>query len=301
MNQATELKKIQRQRRVDKLVVPNDLLTKTVMHLTDAEFRDYATDKVCEFDEGFKRRQVLTQFYFELQEVAAELPALGEFEFLVLTVCVSAKEAGLNGLTFTEIARLVAGGKPHDTKLRPEQKARIRRAVERLMTTKLHVNLTQLHDTKKYPDMPTGLTSTILPCQIIEGVTVNGQRDCDVVSFLEECPLMKVAKAKKQLLTIPVRLLDVAARNTELVAKVKSYVARRVREAKTSKKKKLPTTILFSCIYRNCGLDEAPRWQRQDARKTVVDTLNHLQTQGEIRGFELTKNSSGCRAVKLQF
>lgn len=303
MNQA-ESRKIQRQRRLKDLVVPNDLLSKHVMHLTDAEFQGYATTKVCQFDEKIKRKTVLTQFWFELIENYTDLTPPDEFDFDVLIACMSAKYRGFDGLTFNEIARLMAGGKDVHTKLRPEQKARIFRAVNRLMSVKLHVNLTQLFDTGKYPEMPKSLTAMLLPCKILDGVEFNGQRDCTVVRFLDESPLMTVAKAKSQLLTIPVALLDVPnLHHTELVTKIKNYVTRRVYGARPSKGKRKcsPPIIRFACIFENVGIADADRWKRQDARKIVADVFEHLKAQNVIREFEFEQLHGEFRAVKFKF
>ena len=248
MNQA-ESSKIQHQRGVDKLVVPNDKLTKTVTHLPAEKYAAMlTTGNQSAIDEELEgHEKCLTYYWLELVDGYADLSPLDEFAFDVLTVCISAQVAGYDGLTFNEIARVMAGGKYHNKNLRPLEGERIFRAIERMMCTRIHVNLSKLVDTGVYPKMPKRLTSTILPCSILEGCTVNGQRDCTVVAFDRESPFLTVARAKGQLLTIPVEVLDVPNQNnTELATKVNHYVTRRVIEARPrGKKKKCSNRFLY--------------------------------------------------------
>ena len=307
MNQA-ESEKIQHQRSVDKLVVPNDKLTKTVTHLPAEKYAAMlTTGQKSAIDEKIRgvKKPVLTYYWFELVDGYADLSPLDEFAFDVLTVCISAQVAGYDGLTFGEIARVMAGGKnARAMKVLPLEKERIFRVIERMMCTRIHVNLSQLYDTKTYPDMPKTLTSTILPCKILDGVTVNGQRDCTVVKFLDKSPLLTIAQAKGQLLTIPVEVLDVPnQKNTELVTKTKHYVTRRVHESrpKTNKKADMQPRISFDCVFRNVGVDVADRSKRQDVHKISRNVMANLQKHGIIREFDFERVENVYRAIKFRY
>lgn len=287
------------------MIVPIDKLTKTVMHLDADEYAEMLTSrKPAAIDEKLRGQgNVLTRFWLELVGGYADLTPMDEFDFDVLTACISAQAAGHKGITFSEIARLMAGNKPHNAYFSPELKARIMKAVERMMCTKITVDFTELVDKGKYPKLPKKLTSTILPCEILDGVTVNGQRDCTIVYFHCESPLFKVACAKnRQLVTYPVAFLDVAKqRNTEIVTMVKHYVTKHVFEVIGQKNHKLASTIRFDCIAKNCGLVGAPRWQRQDAVKTIRAVFEKLKAEGKISAFELVTEFGEISAVKFKF
>lgn len=295
-------KKFQRQRSVKELVIPNDKLSKAAMHLTDDEFQRYATDESRGVKEGFKFKgnEVESQFWFELKDEVTDLKALDEFDFDVLIACISAQDVGYEGVTLNEINRIMSGGKVHNTNLRPLRREEILQSVKRMMRTTLQVDFTQLAKTGKYPDLPESgrLTSTILPCSLLEGATINGRHIEDAVHFQGVSPLLIIAKAKSQLLRCPVGLLDVPKQNnTEIVTKLKNYVTRRILEIQAHKNVK--PTICFKSIYENCGLEDATKWQLQDARKTILDVLKHLKEQGAMRDYAIEKEGNSYRSVKV--
>lgn len=304
MNQAET--KIQHQRSVSKLIVPNDKLSKTLSHLPAEKYAVMlTTGQKSAIDEKIRgaKKPVLTYYGIELIDGYADLSPLDEYAFDVLTVCVSAQVAGYDGLTVNEIARVMAGGKNVHKHIRPLEKEKILRVIERMMCTRIHVNLAQLYDTKKYPDMPKSLTSTILPCRILDGVTVNGKRDCTIVQFQGESPMLTVARAKGQLLTIPVEVLDVPRqKNTPLVTKAKHYVTRRVFESRPKKNKKadMQPRISFDCMFRNIGVDVADRSQRQDVRNISQNVMANLQKRGIIREFDFERVENVYRAIKFR-
>ena len=300
VNQAAVPKKFQRQRSVKELVIPNDKLSKVVMHLSDDEFQRYATDEARGVDEKFGRKQVTSQFWFELKDEVTDLRALDEFDFDVLTVCISAQAAGCEGVTLNEINRLMSGGKDHKQKLRPSRREEIWQSVKRMMRTTLHVDFTQLTKTGKYKGLPESgrLTSTILPCSLLEGATINGRHIEDAIHFQGTSPLLIIARAKNQLLRCPVGLLDVPNQNnTETVTKLKNYVTRRVLEIKAHVN--LTPTIRFDCVYTNCGLDGTSDSIKQNARKAILEVLKHLKEQGAILDFTVEKDGGIYRSIKI--
>ena len=285
-------KKFQRQRSVKELVIPNDKLSKKVMHLTDDKFRGCFGGSYGEVDEEFKFKgeQVTSQFWFELKDDVTDLRALDEFDFDVLVACISAQDVGCEGVTLTEINRIMSGGKDHKQNLYPPRREKILQSVKRMMRTTLQVDFTKLAKTGKYPDLPESgrLTSTILPCSLLEGATINGRHIEDAVHFQGVSPLLIIAKTKSQLLRCPVGLLDVPKQNnTETVTKLKNFVTRRV------------PTICFKSIYENCGLAAASDSIKQNARKPILDVLKHLKEQGAMRDYAIEKEGNSYRAVKV--
>ena len=85
--------------------------------------------------------------------------------------------------------------------------------------------------------------------------------------------------------------------NTEIVTKLKNYVTRRILEIQAHKNVK--PTICFKSIYENCGLEDATKWQLQDARKTILDVLKHLKEQGAMRDYAIEKEGNSYRSVKV--
>lgn len=299
---------LQIQGSVKALVTPNDKLTKCLFHRDAAKYaRMIQADKPAKVDEGFtvKKKKITTQYWVELIDGLADMTPLDEFDRAILDVCISTQVDGLSGITFLEIARLMTGGKSNKkmTRVNVEQKTRILRSVEKLMCTRIRIDFTELAETGKYPKLPKSgrLTSTILPCKIVEGLTVNGQRGVDAVFFLDESPLLILARAKnRQLLSYPVGLLNVPKQNnTSSVTQLKFYVTRRVHEIKAHEE--LKPIITFADVFEKCGLGDATNSIKRNARKNIRDVFEHLKAQGVILEFEFEKVDGMYRAIKFRY
>lgn len=109
---------------------------------------------------------------------------------------------------------------------------------------------------------------------------------------------MKVAKTKNQIMTYDLTPLAIPNQNAlERVVVIKNYLLRRIEQIKQGRLKN--NSVLFDTIYKNCDLENAEKWQLQDARKIVFDTLNHFKSEGTIRDFETEIVSGEYRSVKI--
>lgn len=301
--------KLQLQGSVTKLLTPNDLLTKRLFHLPAEKYaRMIQAGRSDKIDEKItvkkKKLEVVTKYWVELVDGFTDMTPLDEFDRAVADACISIQDACYPGATLGGINRLLAGGKPHDTKLYPSRKEKILRSLERLMSTRIKVDFTALQATGVYPNLPKSgkLTSTILPYKILEGLTVNGQRGVDVFIFLDESPLLTLAQAKnQQLLSCPIGLLDVPNQNnTELVTRLKSYVLRRVLEIKAHKE--MTPTITFADVFEKCGLVDATNSIKRNARKIIRDVFENLKTENVILEFDSKPEVDGrYRAIKFRY
>lgn len=305
MKKAETPKKIQVQSRPKKIMTPNDLLTKWVFNLPENEFFGMILDGESNYvteNPNAKGNKPKIKSYFWLENIGKiELSRpLDEFDRLVFDVCATARELGFDGITVDAVWHMLTGGTGNNVKVRPAQKAAVFESVKRLMSILITVDFSQAcAKMKKYCGAGKRLTSTILPCEYAEGVTVNGQADCAVIFFLKESVLVTIAKAKAQVLTYDTESLNVPkTKNTPLVATIKSHIVRRVHEIKAHAKQMTPT-ITFAEVFAKCGLVEPARWQCQDVRKIVLAVFEHLKTVGVIRDFEVEKINGIYRAVKF--
>ena len=284
-------------------MTPNDKLTKLVFNLPENEFFGMILKGADNFvTENPKNRNSKVKTYFWLENVGKiELSEpLNEFDRAVFDVCASTQLAGFDGVTVDTICRVMTGGKSHNTKISFLQRSAVLSSVERMMSIRITVDFSQAcAKMKRYCGAGKKLVSTILPCKYVDGVTVCGQPNRAVIYFLGESALVTIARVKQQLLTYDAELLNVPNQNnTPLVAKLKSYLVRRVHEIKAHN---MPPTITFADMFEKSGLDKPTRWQRQDARKIIVAVLGHLKAHGVIRDFEFEKVSGVYRAVKFTY
>lgn len=301
MNQA-ESTKFQVQKRLKKIMSPNDKLTRTVFNLPEHEFFgmifDGADNYVTENPKS-RRAKVKTKFWLENVGTCELSEPLNEYDRAIFDACMSAYQAKFDGITDKVIFRAMTGGKEHNAKLYSSQRAAVLKSIERMMSIRITIDFSQACAAmKRYCGAAKKLVSTILPCKYVDGVEFNGQ-NCAVIYFLDESPLLTIARVKKQMLTYDVGLLGVPNQNnTKLVTKVKSYLVRRVAEIKAHK---MTTTITFADVFGKCGLDGATNGKKRDVRKLIRDVFEQLKNQGVIRAFELEKVDGVYRAIKFQY
>ena len=285
---------------------PNDKVTKCLMHRPPDKFAGMLQQgKPAAVDEKItvKREKIYSHYWLEQVEGDLDLTPFDEFDRLVLDACISAQNNGDVGITKNEIARIISGGKSIKQMPKPpaELIERITLSLNRLMCRRIRIDFSQLAATGKYPKLDASgrLTDMVLPCALLENVEVNGQRHVDFVYFRGTSPLLSLARAKnQQLLSYPIDLLDVPnLKNNARIAVIKSYVVRRVLEIKAHKN--LTPKITFDDVFDNCGLVNAAKQTKMNARNVILKVLNHLKTKEIIRDFEIEKNGKSYHAVKV--
>ena len=60
-------------------------------------------------------------------------------------------------------------------------------------------------------------------------------------------------------------------------------------------------TITFDDLFKHCDLTDANRWQKQDARKTVLGVMENLKSESTIKSFELTKKDGSFYGISIYF
>lgn len=294
-------RRFQTQRRVVEIRLPNDKLSKVVFTRTPEQMRRMIEEqrdfKLVEL--SIKGNPVKTTYRLKHVDGYADMEPLNEFDRAVMGVCISAIEAGMSFTTVKAIYRVLCGGKSHNAYSSTDIQARILESLERLSKTTISVDMKSVcKAVKKYGKnlAKSAFTSPLLPCEIVDG-EVNGQ-PAQIVCLPREPPLMTVARAKEQVLTYGVELLDVGSRNTATTVMLKSYVLRRVLEAKAHARNMSPK-ITFADVFKHCGLENATRWQRQDARKVIFALMERLQAATVIQSFE--KEKVACADTGAEF
>ena len=138
---------------------------------------------------------------------------------------------------------------------------------------------------------------------------------------MRRTPLLDVAKLKGQFVTCDAALLDVPnTKNTELVLKLKGYLLRRVLQIVGSydnhkkhfrgkskdgkniyrKARELEKTILLDTLFAQCGLSDADRGKKRDARSIIEKIMNHFKAEKIISDWHFEKESGKFRAIKIE-
>lgn len=305
MKQPKTSEKIQIQSRPKKVLTPNDKLTRWVFNLPEHEFADMILDGV---DNGItenpkvkSKPKVKTKFRFEnVGTVELSSKPLNEFDRAVFDVCVTAQQAGFVGITADTIWRTMTGGRDNAMRVYSSQRAAVLESIDRLMSIRIKIDFSQACDKmKRYCGAGKKLVSIIMPCEYVDGVTVNGRQDCTVIRFLKESALVTIAKAKGQLLNYDAELLNVPNQNNTMsTVTIKSYLVRRVSEIKAHE---MTPTVTFADVFKKCGLADADNDRKRKIRKVIRDVLEHLKEHGEIHEFAFEKTNGIYRAVKFNY
>lgn len=296
-----EKEKFQTNVSLDKIVSPNDKLTKILFHLAHDEYYDVIQKGVgVTVTETVSRgKKIQTHFKLNGGGIATRKRPFNEYDRAVFDVCNSAHKFGLIGITRDSIFRILAGGKSNNTRPTSKQVDAIIESVKRLMTN-IEIDFSHTRDKiPKYSEVPAQLIAPILPCKILHNVLINGKLT-SLIKFTDESPLMTIARVQKQLITFPVPLCDVPNQNnTTLVIMIKSYVIRRIFEIKLHKN--LTPTITFHDVFSHCELPNATRKQKQDAREIILSVLENRKSADFMQNFELTKKGDSFYAFSIHF
>lgn len=293
-----EVEKLQTNTRLENIISPNDKLTRTLFNLPANEYFDalQKSISIAVTETNIRGKKIQTYFKLNGGGFAALKRPLNEFDRAVFDVCNSAREEGFFGLTRDSLFRaLTCSG--HRSP-RTNQATAILESLKRLMTV-IEIDFSQTRNKiPKYNSVKPKLISPILPCTILDNVLVNGQIT-SLIKFTDESPLTTIARAKKQIITSPVSLRDIANQNnTPLVIMIKSYVIRRVLEIILHS---LTPTITLADIFKHCDLTDSDRFQQRNARKIILDIMENLKFKGIIKSFKLTKKDGSYYSATITF
>lgn len=292
----------QAQKRVKKITVPCDKLSQILFEFFADEYAEILDNHdQCGCVESFKKsKKVVTPFWLELVEDYSDKLPPDAFTREVLFHAMNFYEQGFNHATISMTLDSLTGGEEKRNVYR-EQLMAIKAAIEKVAFTRIKIDLKPFF--KAFPKYAANfkgdrdraeLVGTILPCELVH-VEANGQATLGI-KLLGESPLMTYAKLKKQLMTYDITPLAISGQhNTPQVITVKNYLLRRIKTMKRG----LNNSILFKTLYENCGLAHATKWQKQDVRKTVEETLNSFKADGTIKNFEFERQGNGYRAIKI--
>ena len=240
-----------------KRLVPNFKLCKVIAHLSKEQYERMVVDgkarKVLEKHNHRRYGEVVTVYRISNSDDFDNTDPLNEFDYAVLSVCISYLADGIEHITPAMIYRGLTGkvSKGGKGKMTIEQRDAILFSVKKLMGTIIEIDESETNPALNYgKDISPITCSAILPAYFVEK-TVNGQ-DASVIFFDRESPFMTIARDRKQLLKYDVSLLDVpGVQNSWMNIMLKNYGMRRVAESKAHPRQMAPT-LTFHDIFEKC-------------------------------------------------
>lgn len=307
-NVVKALQRLNRQIRPSKTRVElNDKQTKLVFTLTERstnELIDGNTFKLIEkrnhkqFGDLITAYQLLNAAGYEIRR------PLTQFDRAVLSVCIS---EWLEGNRFTTIPIIYRGltgkvNRESDSKPTKIQRNIILESIQILMCRTFISDPAAARKVLKYDDgSTTVINSALLPAWYAENVTINGN-DAEIIIFFDRpCPLLGMAKAKKQIITYEASLLDMPRQqNTPMNVELKNYCMLRVLENIAHPRQMRPI-VTFNDVFEKCRLENTDRKTKLRAREFMLDFFEHLVNESIIEDFEVTKKAGAFHSIKFSY
>ena len=205
--------------------------------------------------------------------------ALTPFDKRVYCAAAALYKAGNVITTASKICELMGGGKgSHAT----NQIAKINDSLDKMLRAVVTVdNREEASEYTGYPHY--SYTGALLPHERINAV-VNGQPVDSAIHFFRMPPLISFAMERKQITTIPVKLLQSPVSMTEANMAIDDYLIVRIARAKDKKEER----ILFKTLFEKCGITE--KKQKQRAPDKITAFLDHYKSCGFIAGYSTDKD-----------
>ena len=227
---------------------------------------------------------------------------LYEFDWAVFDACISERIAENDYTTAAIIARQL--GASH-TPTKDLQNA-ILDSLEKFAAIRIVANFDEL---KKFYESPVGhyqFRGYLLPTESLE-MSVNGQ-DAALIHFMSKGVIFTTADMKNQIITCDPKFSNPPIRMTPRAISINHFLLRRVSEMKgtadASKRNKrikpLRHTILFESLFKACGMENANRQVKQNARDITEKILNYYVAQNFIKDYTFETGKAGkTRAINF--
>jgi hypothetical protein len=141
------------------------------------------------------------------------------------------------------------------------------------------------------------ISGYLLPLNKITGIINNNK--AEIYQIIQNPPVYSYAKIKKQLSSVPIKLLDAPINNNSTTIPLKTYLLQRIELMKNKKNKIKATLILFKSVYEELGMEEADRNAKKRVRDYSIKILQHFADKNYISSFETVKCGKSISGVHI--
>ena len=300
-NPLTIIKKITGSLRPSKIRVEiNDKLAKVIFKLSDEGTDELlAGDTFRIIEKRNKKFGEITTAYKILNAAGYQvLRPFTMFDRFVLSVCISEWLAGNRYTTVAVIYRALTGkiGKANSKPSVMQRKAIIE-SLEILMSRVVDYGAEEICQVMGYNNgNPFIGKGTLLPASYIDFSALSG--DSDTLIFLnDEPPLLKMAQAKKQMVSYDALLLDMLGQNTPMNIEAKNYTMLRIQEIKLHSQ--LTPTITFADVFKKLRIENSSNKTKMDVRNAMLAFFEHIKNEGVIKSFEVVKHGNTFHGIRF--
>lgn len=212
--------------------------------------------------------------------------------------------AGNRQLSAADIFRTMNG----NTDKRPSaaQIERITNSIRKWMYTALYMDMSQELQRQRLTLNDDRIVNGRVETQMLQATigTARTKKGSEIAVFklAAEPILYTYCKGKKQIMTVPIALLDTAeaASNTEGLTAIREYLLQQIELLKTGNRDN--PTIKYSTIYEETGIE--PPTARKDAmrlRNQIKAVLDVWKARGYILGYEDAKTGAAVTGITILY
>lgn len=260
--------------RADTLTYPLDKVNANIWSLLEADTRGQLRIGV---EKQGSRKEINILYSINFDDLGDNLrisKRLTQYDKRVYIAVAALFNAGNTVITLHQIYMAMGGaGKPSD-----DQREKISAAVAKMQSAMISVDNSMEAATYNYKKFV--YSGYLLPIERVKKI-VNGNLVEEAIHIFREPPVMTFAKQRRQITTIPVRLLNGPLSKTDANLAVEDYLLERISRAKDGHS---PCKILYKTICDKAGAVTAK--QRQRVPEKVEKYLTHYAKEGFIASFK---------------
>jgi len=206
--------------------------------------------------------------------------ALTPFDKRVYIAAAALYNAGNHIVTATQIYKMMGNrGQPNASDVQ-----KVNDSLDKMGAARVYIDSTEeVKVNKGYTAFK--YDAPLLPFERVSAY-INNTLAESAVHLFREPPLITFAKDRRQITSIPRRLLESPISKTDANLMIDDYLLERISHMRTNAK--LPRKILFSTLFDRCHITTGP--QRSRAPGKVKRFLDHYQAEGFIKGYSLDKD-----------
>lgn len=221
-----------------------------------------------------------------------QLNKITRYDRAVYNAVVSHFVEGNVVLTVDMISRTILG--KDSNKPSPQQKGAITKSLRKLRGTSIEIDVTNEFTKRNISidgkQIENGRIDTLLLEWDKLSIDTPNKTNVEAYFIKAQPVLYTYAKALKQVITIPTKLLDVPLNNTEDVIALKNYLLLRIEVMKNNKNKIKSDKILYSSIYEE--LEKTTNRQLIVLRKAIHTILEFWIAEKYIKSFKIEKKGN---------
>lgn len=289
----------------EKIIAPNDKQTKRLFSYSENDYKfllnggtmDVTESKTAPVDSPLKLK--LSTSPNPTEEM---FKALDEFDRAVLSACISEWLAGNKVTTPAVIFRAVCGKSTAYLQSPTEKQVNeILKSVNKMAVALISSDMSKVCEKFGYNGgKPLKIDFTpILPCRLEDGIF--NHNPTRLIKLTAESPILRIAKAKGQLVTFDKALLNGGKiHNTRLAIAAKFYCLLRVLES-IAHCSNLKPLITFADIYEKCRISDSSGFTKMKCRDSVLATFDRLVAAEILKSYEKILCGNENIAVKFVF